>query len=287
MDWIILTGMSGAGKTNALNTLEDLGYLCVDNLPPRLLPSLADIRREVDTPTCVVIDSRSMQDGVDYLEDALAELPKRGVTYKIIFLDSDDATLLKRYKETRRSHPMMEHSRALTIEDAIRCEREKLRSLLDISDYQISTAGLIPSQLKSRLISLLSSIGDVTSRGILVHVTSFGFKKGIPADADIVLDVRCLRNPFYIDELKPQTGLDDAVEEYVMDDADATSLLQAFCAMFDTWIPMFKTEGRAMLTIAVGCTGGQHRSVVFAKRLHAYLSDKGLNVSVSHREINK
>ena len=285
MDWIILTGMSGAGKTTALNTLEDLGFSCVDNLPPRLLPPLADIRMHSKSPVTVVIDSRSYG-GLDYLNDALGELTRRGISCKIIFLDADDATLIKRYKETRRSHPMLTNS-GESLDEAISSERVKLLPLRERADYLIDTSAILPGQLKSRLISLLSSMDSESTRKMWIHCSSFGFKKGMPSDSDIVFDVRCLRNPFYIEGLKQQTGLDEAVEEYVMRDEDAVMLLNRFKELFDAWLPLFVKEGRSMLTIAIGCTGGRHRSVVFAKKLGEYLIAKGYSVGVSHRDIQR
>ncbi|MDR1570169.1 MAG: RNase adapter RapZ [Oscillospiraceae bacterium] len=283
MEWIILTGMSGAGKTKALNTLEDLGYSCVDNLPPKLLPTLAEIRRGATSPATVVVDARSL-DGLYDLWDALDALRNMGVTYKILFLDADNSTLVRRYKETRRSHPMADLSDA-TIEVAIERERDALRPLFDRADYHINTTGILPYQLKSRLTSLLSRRGAV--RTMWIHCMSFGFKHGTPADADLIFDVRCLPNPFYVDTLRNLTGLDEPVERYVLEFDSAKQLLRRLEELLAYWVSLFNEEGRAQLTIAVGCTGGRHRSVVFAKELGDALSALGHSVNISHRDIDR
>lgn len=283
MEWIILTGMSGAGKTKALNTLEDLGYYCVDNLPPRLLPALSDLRQGSTAPTTVVVDARS-RDGLNTLLDALGELGMKGVSYRILFLDADNASLMRRYKETRRAHPMASPTDESII-DAINRERAALRPLFERADYHIDTSNILPSQLKTRLTSLLAGAG--VTRGMWVHCMSFGFKYGMPADADIVFDVRCLPNPFYVEGLGRLSGLDEPVEQYVMNSNAARNLLDRLRELFRTSAALFRDEGRAQLTIAIGCTGGRHRSVVFAREIGEFLEGLGYAVNISHRDIDR
>lgn len=280
MEWIILTGMSGAGKTKALNALEDMGYACVDNMPPKLLPALADLRRGLAAPATVVLDARNIGDSTDATY-AIQQLNQRGVTTRVLFLDADDDTLFRRYKETRRSHPLAKPSDA-SLNDAICRERGKLAPLRDIADFIIDTSGFVPSQLSSRLKEMLA--GATNARGLWVRVMSFGFKYGAPQDADIMLDVRCLPNPFYVDELRHLSGLDSSVDEYVMRFDSSRDLLCSFETLFDKYVRLFDIENRAQLTIAIGCTGGRHRSVVFAERLCAHLKGNGVAATVSHRD---
>ncbi|GHU69978.1 nucleotide-binding protein [Clostridia bacterium] len=279
-EWIVLTGMSGAGKSNALHQMEDLGFTCIDNLPPQLLPQLAELRRDAPEPTTVVMDARS-RDGLDAVWAALERLKAGGTAYRILFLDADDAELIRRYRETRRAHPLAEPTDS-SIEQAIQRERERLAPLFERADYRIDTTKLLPAQLRNQLTALLFTPRARSS--MWVHCVSFGFKYGVPADADVVFDVRCLPNPFYIAELKPLTGLDESVERYVMSFESSRKLMDGLKTLLGQYVPLFADEGRAQLTIAIGCTGGKHRSVVFAKELGEFLEHNGQTVSVSHRD---
>ena len=279
---LIVTGMSGAGKSVVLNSLEDVGYHCIDNFPPKLLPKLTDLimgTSEHDVNLAVVIDLRSLDfDSIDemlyFLQDS------HFVNVHVLYLDADDATLVKRYKETRRTHPL---SRDTNLLDGIHTERELLKPILDISDFKIDTTGVAAKDLKQQIIT---KYGSIDNDYFSVTFMSFGFKHGTPIDTDIMFDVRFLPNPFYIESMRPQTGLDESVYEYVMSFEETTTFLAKLIDLLQFLIPKYKAEGKSQVIIGIGCTGGQHRSVAIAEYLsHAFENDYKTNAT--HRDIHR
>ena len=279
---LIVTGMSGAGKSVVLNSLEDVGYHCIDNFPPKLLPKLTDLimgTSEHDVNLAVVIDLRSLDfDSIDemlyFLQDS------HFVNVHVLYLDADDATLVKRYKETRRTHPL---SRDTNLLDGIHTERELLKPILDISDFKIDTTGVAAKDLKQQIIT---EYGNIDNDYFSVTFMSFGFKHGTPIDTDIMFDVRFLPNPFYIESMRPQTGLDESVYEYVMSFEETTTFLAKLIDLLQFLIPKYKAEGKSQVIIGIGCTGGQHRSVAIAEYLsHAFENDYKTNAT--HRDIHR
>ncbi|WP_404996280.1 RNase adapter RapZ [Caldifermentibacillus hisashii] len=278
---VIITGMSGAGKTVAIQSFEDLGFFCVDNLPPSLLPKFLELMRESKNKmnkVALVMDLRG-REFFEQLIHVLDELQHCSwLTPHILFLDADDATLVRRYKETRRFHPLAKSGLPL---DGIRNERQLLEELKARAQTIINTSELKPKELREKITEKFTN-----SRQNLftVNVISFGFKHGIPIDADLVFDVRFLPNPFYIEQLRPKTGLDQDVYEYVMKWTDTSKFLEKISDLLSFMLPLYKREGKSQLVIAIGCTGGQHRSVAIAKYLGEKLA-KDYQVQVSHREI--
>ena len=284
MNLVIITGMSGAGKSNAVNALEDLGFYCVDNLPPKLLINFLELcsqsPAEMDR-VAIVIDVRGGEMLQD-LERCLEEIENKGHSYNMVFLDCDDDAILHRYKETRRTHPLM-NGDCTTIQEALVQERVLLESARRRADYYIDTTLLKAGQLKQRVSSLFS--GD--SEAMVVQCMSFGFKHGVPPESDFVLDLRGLPNPFYIADLKPKTGMDKPVYDYVFSHRESNELYAKLLDMAVMLAELAAAEGRSQFTIALGCTGGHHRSVSFARRLGADLEQKNFNVRIYHRDIEK
>lgn len=282
LDLVIITGMSGAGKTVAMQSLEDLGYFCVDNMPPALLPKFWQLIKDAGSidKIALVIDLRS-QAFYDQINEMLAGLDNTTfVTTRILFLDATDAELVSRYKETRRAHPLAPEGRLM---DGIKKERALLQELRNRAQVVIDTTNLSPRQLREKLFVTFKNREHPTFH---IEVMSFGFKYGVPIDADIVMDVRFLPNPYYVAEYKPLTGLDKPVYDYVMDNPQAASFYDKFYALLAEIMPQYQQEGKASVTIAIGCTGGQHRSVAFAERIgHAF--EKDYPVDITHRDINK
>lgn len=281
MEFTILTGMSGSGKTKAIQTFEDLGYFCIDNMPPALIPMLASMPGAVNdkfSNVALVIDVRVG----DMIGELLGQINKIKEDYRtrLIFLDTDDNTLVKRYKETRRTHPL-NHTDGLLA--SIRHEREMLEKLKDHADYVIDTSSFSISKLRDKIIEINN--GKDNSRNFEVKVVSFGFKHGIPIDADMVYDVRCFPNPFYVPELKEKTGNDKAVQDYVLNNTSAAEYLRKIEEMIEFLVPVFKGEGRNSLIVAIGCTGGHHRSVTFANKLADYINGLGHDAVTIHRDI--
>ena len=285
MEFVVVTGLSGAGKTRAMHAMEDIGFFCVDNLPPALIPVFYDLCVKSEGPmgrVAVVTDTRGGELFKSFFT-AMEALKREKREYKILFLDSSDAVLVNRFKETRRKHPLSDDLNG-SLEQAVKLEREMLQPVKECSDYVIDTSGVSPAQLKTRITELfLSSASDSLS----VHCISFGFKYGIPMESDLVFDVRCLPNPFYVEELRPQTGLDAPVRDYVLEKEETKGFVSRFTDMVDYLLPLYGKEGKSQLVIAVGCTGGHHRSVALAQYMCDYLSRKGIRTSITHRDIQK
>lgn len=283
MDFIIVTGLSGAGKSRCVNVLEDIGFYCVDNMPPLLITKFSELllgAQGQHDKVAIVTDIRGGTNFNEILKSA-AEMKQQGCNCKILFIDANDDVLARRYKETRRRHPLMSQS-GDSVYDAVKRERELLEPLRDKADYVIDTTYLSPAQLKERVTELFLGNGNA---GMHVTCVSFGFKYGLPAEADLVFDVRCLPNPFYVEELKHLTGLDSAVLNFVMESKDTKQYLQKLTDLIDYLLPLYCKEGKSQLMVAVGCTGGKHRSVVFAQNIHNRLLQSGYRSSVHHRDI--
>lgn len=286
MRFVIVTGVSGAGKTTALKMLEDANYFCVDNLPIPLLEKFASLVPEIHggdvQHVALGIDARSGS-SLDELEVVLERMKAAGYEFEILFLDADDAVLVKRYKETRRSHPLAMGGR---VDDGICLEREKMRFLRERADYIIDTSRLLTRELKQEIGRIF--VEDQEFCNMMISVLSFGFKYGIPADADLVFDVRFLPNPYYVDELRPLTGLDERVFRYVMNCDAACEFADKLEDMIGFLIPNYVKEGKTNLVIAIGCTGGKHRSVTLARELYARLSkNKKYGFRLEHRDADK
>lgn len=286
MRLVIVTGMSGAGKSTALKMLEDVGYFCVDNLPVPLIPKMAELWLASGTEAskaALGVDIRSGQ-SFEELQNVLKILDDMGMRYEILYLESVDQVLIKRYKETRRFHPLSGNSGR--IDCGIHKEREKLAFLKERADYIIDTSHMLTRELKVELNKIF--VENKEYKNLYISVISFGFKYGIPQDADLVFDVRFLPNPYYIEELRPKTGNDAEVREYVMKNQVAVEFLQKLVDMVEFLIPNYVQEGKTQLVIAVGCTGGKHRSVTLANRLFEVLSGhENYGVRIEHRDIGK
>lgn len=280
MELLIITGKSGAGKSKAIACLEDLGYYCVDNLPPAMITELLGYLEKDESieKIAVVADVRGRRFFAD-LGSALKDLSAKGYKYKIMFLDASEKTLLMRYQETRRTHPL---DTAGNPEKAIRDESFLLEEIKGISDYVIDTTGLKTSDLNSEIIRVLGGDKDAEFR---VSVCSFGFKYGLPADADWMLDVRFIPNPFYVESLKNLTGKNKKVKDFVLGFPETKSFIARETGLIMDLIPKYKREGKYHLNIAVGCTGGKHRSVVVAEEIAAHLKECGVMVDLSAREL--
>lgn len=286
MYFLIISGMSGAGKSRAVATLEDLGYYCVDNLPITLIPRFAEIclaATERYKNVALVTDVRVGGD-FQQLFDSLDSIREMGCDYRILFLDTDTATLIRRFKETRRKHPLMERGESMV--SAIERERELLSSLKGRADFVVDTTGLSAMGLREHLLRLFSTTDDKCAFEVIVQ--SFGFKYGILAEADLVLDVRFLPNPYYEMSLREKNGTDPDVREYVFQDGRADSLLSKIEPLLDFLLPQYIEEGKANLVIGIGCTGGKHRSVAIAEEIGKYLRKKGTcGVITMHRDYQR
>lgn len=286
MRCVIVTGMSGAGKSTALKMLEDVGYFCVDNLPVPLIPKMADLLRvpgiEINK-AALGVDIRSGQ-SFEELEKVLEELDSTGMQYEILFLESSDDVLIKRYKETRRFHPLAGNEGR--VDQGIRMERQRIQFLRKRADYLIDTSHMLTRELKAELNKIF--VQNKEYKNLYISVLSFGFKYGIPADADLVFDVRFLPNPYYIEELRPKSGNDKEVRDYVMQNEKANVFLEKLSDMVEFLIPNYILEGKTQLVIGIGCTGGKHRSVTLANELFRVLSkNENYGVRIEHRDIGK
>lgn len=285
MRFVIVTGMSGAGKSTALKMLEDVGYFCIDNLPIPLIPKLSEL---LSVPNAEInqvalgLDIRSGQN-FDELKASLADLDQSELNYEILFLDASENVLVKRYKETRRQHPLSTDGR---IDQGIREERVKLSYLKDKADYIIDTSQMLTRELKAELDKIF--VENRKFKNLYITIVSFGFKYGIPSDADLVFDVRFLPNPYYIDTLRPKSGNDREVREFVMNNEKAQEFMMKLNDMIRFLIPNYILEGKHQLVVAVGCTGGKHRSVTLANELFESLQGTGgYGVKIEHRDIAK
>ena len=282
-DLIIITGMSGAGRTEAMHTFEDIGYFCIDNLPPSLLMnlvSLAGLNTGTLRKLAVVCDLRA-KEFFPELTAELAKLKEMGLSYTMLFLDSSDEELLNRFKASRRRHPLCDNG--MTIVAGIRRERQLLAECKQIADYVLDTSTERPQDMREKLRSLFTD--QSAQEGLGVSVYSFGFKHGAPTDADIVIDVRFLPNPFYERELRDKTGMDEEVKDYVLGKDETKEFLKRWFSLLDFVMPGYVKEGKQYLSIAVGCTGGQHRSVVLANATGQHLSQEGYRVTTTHRDL--
>lgn len=285
MKFVVVTGMSGGGKRTALKLLEDMGFYCVDNLPVALIEKFVEL---IATPNSEItkvalgIDVRADQSFKD-VSKTLLHVKEAGYPYELIFMDSCDAVLIKRYKESRRLHPLAGNGR---VEDGINREREILGDIKKQADYVFDTSNLLVRVLKEQLVEIF--VNHKEYNNLMVTIMSFGFKRGIPADCDLVFDVRFLPNPFYIDELKNKTGNDKEVQEYVMNFGEANQFLEKTMDMVSFLIPNYIKEGKYQLVIGIGCTGGKHRSVTLANALYKGLKNKGnYGLTMIHRDIQE
>lgn len=280
---LLITGLSGAGRSEAARSLEDLGYFVVDNLPPALLPKMAELAASPGGPgrVAIVVDARG---GVFFgeLSRALEELREQRVPSRIVFLDASDDDLVNRYEATRRRHPLAPADR---VAEGIRKERLMMQSLREDADLVIDTSGLTPHDLRDRMREMFSDAPP--EAGLLVSVVSFGFKYGSPRDADLVLDVRFLANPHWVNELRPLPGTNEKVREYVEGQQEYGPFMKRLESLLDVVVPGYVNEGKSYLTVAIGCTGGRHRSVVVAGDLADYFRERGHRVSVEYRDIDR
>lgn len=285
MRFVVITGMSGGGKSTALKMLEDAGYYCVDNLPVSLIDKFVQLCAVPENNITKVVLGLDARAGESFAGATriIAELRKQGHTIEILFMDASEAVLIKRYKETRRLHPL--NSEGDRIEDGVRREREVLKDIKKMADYVIDTSTLLTRELKEELDRIFVKDEDYNS--LMINVISFGFKHGIPADADLVFDVRFLPNPFYIDELKTKTGNDKEVQDYVMSFSESETFLAKLSDMLEFLLPNYVKEGKYRLVVGIGCTGGKHRSVTLANELYKRMKDQGnYGITIHHRDVD-
>ena len=287
MEFVIISGMSGAGKTTALHVLEDIGYYCVDNIPSSLLTTLYDLCRSSSDDSmkrvAVVVDVRG-NENYKQMSEQIEDFKNTHADVKLLFFDAKTDVLIVRFKETRRKHPLAERLKDGSVADAVDMEKALLETVKRHADYHIDTTYLSSKELRERVMSLFR-VG--TTEGLTLTFMSFGFKYGLPLEADMVLDVRCLPNPFYIPELKPLTGNDQAVRDYVLSSPDTQGLLQYALKLLDFTVPLYRKEGKSELVVGVGCTGGKHRSVTIALQFEEHFRELGYRCAISHRDINK
>lgn len=284
MRFVIVTGMSGAGKSTALKNLEDFGYFCVDNLPVELIPKFAEIAYDSKTDVnnvAIGVDIRSGE-GIEKLSGYLDELKTQGYPFEILFLDASDEVIVKRYKETRRNHPLARGGR---VESGILKERKKISFLRIMASYVIDTSNLLTREFRIELEKIFVDNKEYNS--FIITIVSFGFKYGIPRDADLVFDVRFLPNPYYVPELKTLTGNEKPVQDFVMNAPEAGIFLEKLQDMMNFLIPNYIKEGKNQLVIGIGCTGGKHRSVTLANGLYRILLSSNESVRIEHRDIEK
>lgn len=281
MNVLIITGMSGAGKTLAIRSLEDIGYYCVDNMPPALIVKFVELFLKSDPQKdkiAMVMDIRS-GGFINDLLPMLDELAELDVTYNILFLEASDRALINRFKESRRMHPL---ARSGDIQEAIDEERSKLEVIKKRADYVVDTTDMSARELKFKLTGIFYGSSD---KGMMVNIISFGFKNGLPPTCDLVFDVRFLPNPFYIEELKYLNGLNEEVSSYVKESADYKIFIEKLFDMIDFLLPKYVDEGKSMLVIGIGCTGGKHRSVTIAETLKEHIQAQNYDVNIDHRDI--
>jgi RNase adapter protein RapZ len=284
LSFVVITGLSGAGKSYAIKSFEDMGFFCVDNLPTTLIPTFADlIARSGQTSRRVALGV-DVREGeyLSHLLDTIRELRARGHAVEVLFLEASEEALVRRYHETRRRHPLAAEGNVL---EGIRTERKALSNLREIADRIVDTSGLTVHALKERLVELY--VAPKARLGLTTSLVSFGFKHGVPFDADLVFDVRFLPNPHFVPALRALDGRDGRVREFIMKDAEAQEMLDHLKAFMKFLLPRYEREGKAYLTVAIGCTGGRHRSVTLAEELKRFLDDLGYAPSVVHRDLER
>ncbi|HZD72505.1 MAG TPA: RNase adapter RapZ [Actinomycetota bacterium] len=283
VDFVVITGMSGAGRSEAAKVLEDLGYFVIDNLPPSLIGRVAELALvgRDQSRVALVVDARggAFADDVSELQRALEPLRAQTITLRVLFLEASDEVLVRRFEQTRRRHPVAGER----VVEAIARERDLLRELRAGADLVIDTSDLNVHELRDRILAAFAD----EAAGLLVTVASFGFKYGLPLDADVVLDVRFLPNPHWVPSLRPQTGQDRAVRDYVLEQEGTKAFMDRVEALLKIALPGYVREGKHYLTVAIGCTGGRHRSVVLAEELGRWLADRSFRVNVTHRDMER
>lgn len=287
MEFVIITGMSGAGKTSALHVLEDIGYYCVDNIPASLLPMLYTLCSKSDDEkmqrVAVVVDVRGTEN-YKTLNVGIEQFKSEHSDVKILFLDAKNDLIVTRYKETRRRHPLADRLKDGMVSEAVELERALLDSVKNLADYLVDTTYMSNKQLRERVMSMFM---ENPSHALTLTFMSFGFKFGIPLEADMIIDVRCLPNPFYIAALKPLTGLDEAVRDYVLGSKETQGFLKHTLNLLDYAVPLYLKEGKSELVVGVGCTGGKHRSVTVARELESHFARLGYRCIIQHRDVGK
>lgn len=287
MEFVIITGMSGAGKTGALHVLEDIGYYCVDNIPSSLLSTLYALCSKSEDNmmkrVAVVVDVRGTENFEKMYSD-IKEFKDNNDNVSILFFDAKIDCLIMRYKETRRKHPLAERLKDGSVAEAVEFEKALYLPVKTIADYHIDTTYMSNKQLTERVKSLFM---EDTSQSLTLTFMSFGFKYGIPLEADLIIDVRCLPNPYYIPELKPLTGLDEEVREFVLKSEDTQEFIKRTLNLLDFSVPLYLKEGKSELVVGIGCTGGKHRSVTVARKLDEHFVQKGYKCVIQHRDVAK
>ena len=287
MEFVIISGMSGAGKTSALHIMEDIGYYCVDNIPTSLLQTLYKLCKDSSDKAmkrvAVVVDVRGNGD-YEVMYDDLENFKKNNEGVSILYIDAKVDSLIVRYKETRRRHPLTERLRDGSVAAAVKEEQRLLVPVKTLADYSIDTTFMSIKQLRERIISMFL---ENSSNSIMLTFMSFGFKYGIPLESDLIIDVRCLPNPFYIAELKEHTGLEKCIQDYVLDSEETQEFIKRLIDWLDYSLPLYLKEGKSELVVGIGCTGGKHRSVTIAELLDNYFMEKGYKCIVQHRDVKK
>ena len=287
MDFVIISGMSGAGKTSALHIMEDIGYYCVDNIPTSLLQTLYKLCKDSSDKAmkrvAVVVDVRGNGD-YEVMYDDLENFKKNNEGVSILYIDAKVDSLIVRYKETRRRHPLTERLKDGSVAAAVKEEQRLLVPVKTLADYSIDTTFMSIKQLRERIISMFL---ENSSNSIMITFMSFGFKYGIPLESDLIIDVRCLPNPFYIAELKEHTGLEKCIQDYVLDSEETQEFVKRLIDWLDYSLPLYLKEGKSELVVGIGCTGGKHRSVTIAELLDNYFMEKGYKCIVQHRDVKK
>lgn len=287
MEFVIISGMSGAGKTSALHIMEDIGYYCVDNIPTSLLQTLYKLCKDSSDKAmkrvAVVVDVRGNGD-YEVMYDDLENFKKNNEGVSILYIDAKVDSLIVRYKETRRRHPLTERLKDGSVAAAVKEEQILLVPVKTLADYSIDTTFMSIKQLRERIISMFL---ENSSNSIMITFMSFGFKYGIPLESDLIIDVRCLPNPFYIAELKEHTGLEKCIQDYVLDSEETQEFVKRLIDWLDYSLPLYLKEGKSELVVGIGCTGGKHRSVTIAELLDNYFMEKGYKCIVQHRDVKK
>ena len=287
MEFVIISGMSGAGKTSALHIMEDIGYYCVDNIPTSLLQTLYKLCKDSSDKAmkrvAVVVDVRGNGD-YEVMYDDLENFKKNNEGVSILYIDAKVDSLIVRYKETRRRHPLTERLKDVSVAAAVKEEQRLLVPVKTLADYSIDTTFMSIKQLRERIISMFL---ENSSNSIMITFMSFGFKYGIPLESDLIIDVRCLPNPFYIAELKEHTGLEKCIQDYVLDSEETQEFVKRLIDWLDYSLPLYLKEGKSELVVGIGCTGGKHRSVTIAELLDNYFMEKGYKCIVQHRDVKK